>query len=587
MKRIKKLASILLAMVMVLGMTMTTFAADTGDTPQKPDFKIEKQDYSIYQIFTGDYSDGVLSNVKWGQNAKIPAGSAVGEKVPTTTLEELEKVYNKDDKEEDNYNLADVEQLAVITKFADLTTDALATSDKAEFTGLTPGYYLISGKVTYSEDGEFTEGVNVEETLYVVRVTDGSIVFQPKVGVPSVDKKIVDTDMTKTPDADGNYPTEEVDTNEASIGDTVSYKITGTLPTNLDVYKTYTLLFTDNLSAGLTYNNDLKVEVVNGESAVVATDYFWNNAPQSAEGNSTEIKVGIEDVKALNLIDGLTVTKDTKIVVTYSATLNKDAEIGGTVGNENDVKLNYSNNPNNSGNGATEPPTTPKEPTTPSGVTPVKKVTTFVTELKIHKVDEDGKVLANVEFALTGAGFDVKKEEREVYELDPDGTFWKLKDGTFTTTAPTVTGDETDNSDKYVSTTAKYAKVVKVTYVEDTTKPLIEQIVKTDANGDLTFTGLGAGEYVLTETGTPAGYNTLDPIEFQITFDKATDKFASNNDSIKLGENNTFTTEITNYKGSLLPSTGGIGTTIFYVVGAVLAIGAGILLVTKKRMSVR
>ena len=105
------------------------------------------------------------------------------------------------------------------------------------------------------------------------------------------------------------------------------------------------------------------------------------------------------------------------------------------------------------------------------------------------------------------------------------------------------------------------------------------------ADGTVTFKGLGAGEYTITETKTLPGYNTIEPINFKLTFDAATKTFVSDNESVTVGEDNMLDTSIVNQKGSLLPSTGGIGTTIFYVVGAILVIGAGILLVAKKRMS--
>ena len=105
------------------------------------------------------------------------------------------------------------------------------------------------------------------------------------------------------------------------------------------------------------------------------------------------------------------------------------------------------------------------------------------------------------------------------------------------------------------------------------------------ADGTVTFKGLGAGEYTITETKTLPGYNTIEPIQFKLTFNAETKTFVSDNENVTVGEDNMLDTSIVNQKGSLLPSTGGIGTTIFYIVGAVLVIGAGIILVTKKRMS--
>ena len=107
-------------------------------------------------------------------------------------------------------------------------------------------------------------------------------------------------------------------------------------------------------------------------------------------------------------------------------------------------------------------------------------------------------------------------------------------------------------------------------------------------DGTVTFSGLGAGSYTITETKTLPGYNTIDPITFTLTFDaSASPMFVSDNNKVTVGTDNMLDTSIVNQKGSLLPSTGGIGTTIFYVVGGILVIGAGILLVAKKRMSSR
>ena len=160
-----------------------------------------------------------------------------------------------------------------------------------------------------------------------------------------------------------------------------------------------------------------------------------------------------------------------------------------------------------------------------------------------------------------------------------NGTYWKLKDGTYTTTAP-----ETATEDKYESTTTKYVEQT-VTTVKGNGQTETNVKGYVDPNtGEITFTGLGAGNYILTETVTPNGYNTIAPIEFNISFDAGTKKFASDNSAIELQGDNTLYTTVINKSGAELPSTGGIGTTIFYVVGGLLVVGAGIVLVTKKRM---
>jgi LPXTG-motif cell wall-anchored protein len=105
-----------------------------------------------------------------------------------------------------------------------------------------------------------------------------------------------------------------------------------------------------------------------------------------------------------------------------------------------------------------------------------------------------------------------------------------------------------------------------------------------DENGLVTITGLGEGHYTLTETTTPAGYNTMDPISFDITFDADNTTFKTSRTDLPVSSDGTISTIILNHAGGTLPHTGGIGTTIFYVVGSIMLLGAGILFITKKRM---
>ncbi len=561
MKRIKKLASLFLAMVMVLSMSVTVFATEGSDLESDPAPQAEGETpvthvYEIYQIFTADYADGVLSNIKWGKNGT----GTEGEKVNETVLDALEAVTD---------NASDTAQLAVIQQYANLDSAPVRTGNGTTYTGLTPGYYLVKDK-----DGSLT-GTNVPYTLYVVQVVNDTLTFTPKGDIPTPDKKIVEG-------------TDKVDKNEASIGDEVNYEITGTMPSNIADYKTYFYQFTDTLSKGLTYKADSIKVTVNG---VDVTNYFYKGVGQYNETTGTSIEVSILDVKALSLLTAPVVgdiTKDTKVVLTYTATLNENAVIAGD-GNTNDVKLTYSNDPNHSGTGSTTPPENPDKPTPvhPTGESPEVEVVTYTTELTILKTDEDNKFLPGVEFTLTGNGVNVVLVTEEIFTEAADGEYWKLQDGTYTTTAPTVVDDETDNTADYDSIEKKYTKTTSVVAKGNgKTETNVVGTVATD--GTVTFKGLGAGEYTITETKTLPGYNTIDPITFTVSFDATkTPMFASNNDKVTVGTDNMLDTSIVNQKGSLLPSTGGIGTTIFYVVGAVLAIGAGILLVTKKRMSVR
>lgn len=307
--------------------------------------------------------------------------------------------------------------------------------------------------------------------------------------------------------------------------------MTATLPANYDSYNSYYLNFSDELSAGLTFNNDVEVYVVNGETETKVTNYFYRN-----EVNS-QLTVAIQDLKQIAVDGTATITKDSKIVVRYSATLNKDAVIG-SKGNPNTVELIYSNNPNNSGDGSQKPntpPTTPPTPPTETGKTPKDTVIVFTYKTVVNKVDQDKQ-------PLTGAEFTLSK---------------KMKDGSLKEVA----------------------------------------VVKNDAGTQFSFKGLDAGDYVLKETKTPAGYNTIKDITFTVEAGHETESDApklTNLTGVAASGEITFnrdaanedalTTTVENRKGSILPSTGSVGTTLLYLVGAALVVAAGVLLVTKKRM---
>lgn len=229
-------------------------------------------------------------------------------------------------------------------------------------------------------------------------------------------------------------------------------------------------------------------------------------------------------INNLKSLDG--VTSSTKVVVEYTATLNENAVIG-SEGNPNTVKLIYSNNPNYTGSGETSP----------TGETPEDTVIVFTYKVVVNKVDQNGD-------ALEGAAF-------TLYKKDSSGNWNEVE---------TISAGDTTT---------------------------------------FTFSGLDDGDYKLSETTTPNGYNTIDDVEFTVTTDHdvESDSPALNSlsgdvttGSLEFTSSTTdgsLTTDVVNKKGSVLPSTGGMGTTILYVVGTILVLAAGILLVTKKRMDAK
>ena len=513
MKHIKKLASLLLVLVMVFALATTAFAEETTYSITINN-STAGHTYEAYQIFTGDLATNeagnkVLSNIVWGSGVSEAGQTALGDaaaKAETLITEADAKAFAK----------AVAPYLTTAAGSANTVTDG-----KYVISGLAAGYYLVK-----DQDDSLT-GDNDSYTEYIIQVV-GNVTATPKSDVPEVQKKVKDindsTDTTKT---------DWQDSADYDIGDSIPFQLKATLADNVSSYTTYKVVFHDTLSKGLTYNNDAKVYIGGTE-----TNGFTVTATVNADGTTT-LTVSCDDVKALGAGNSSVIT------VEYTAKLNENAVLG-SAGNPNKVYLEYSNNPNKSESGENHE----------TGKTPEDTVIVFTYQTIINKVDSENK-------PLTGAAF---KLEKLIKGKDGAADTW--------TTVKEFTVDETTTS--------------------------------------FTFSGLDDGQYKLTETKTPAGYNTIDPIYFVIeathdatadtpalTVLKAylTDENGNKKTEVKDGETvnidlgtvdltaGSITTTVVNKSGSELPSTGGIGTTIFYVLGGVLVLAAVVLLVTKKRMS--
>lgn len=509
MRHIKKLASLLLALVMALSLSVTAFADESTTYSITINNSTAGHTYEAYQIFTGDLATNeagnkVLSNIVWGSGVSEAGQTAQGDaaaKAETLKIEADAKAFAK----------AVAPYLTTAAGSANTVTDG-----KYVISGLAAGYYLVK-----DQDGSLT-GDNDSYTEYIIQVV-GNVTATPKSDVPEVQKKVKDindsTDTTKT---------DWQDSADYDIGDSIPFQLKAALADNVSSYTTYKVVFHDTLSKGLTYNNDAKVYIDGTET---------NGFAVNADGTTT-LTVSCDDVKALGAGNSSVIT------VEYTAKLNENAVLG-SAGNPNEVYLEYSNNPNKSEEGNNE-----------TGETPKDVVIVFTYKTIINKVDSENK-------PLTGAAF---KLEKLIKGKDGAADTW--------TTVKEFTVDETTTS--------------------------------------FTFSGLDDGQYKLTETKTPVGYNTIDPIYFVIeaTHDETadaptlktlnaylTDANGNKQTEMKDGESvnidlcivdltaGSITTTVVNKSGSKLPSTGGIGTTIFYVLGGVLVLAAVVLLVTKKRMS--
>ena len=282
------------------------------------------------------------------------------------------------------------------------------------------------------------------------------------------------------------------------------------------------------------------------------------------------------------------------IIVKYSAKVNQNADMTQT-GNINTAQLTYSNNPNEEATPLSEDK--PDEPGSgaPTGQTPQINTVTYVTQIDLTKTKADGKTpLAGATFTLEGYMKTVGAVDGTYYMEDEEGTFYRLADGTYTETAPNGT-----TSKAYESTNKRY-KVVAASAIPAASK--ISKEVTTGPDGKINFAGLGEGTYTITETDAPSGFNLLKkPITVTITASGVSitgctwgKTLTDPNNATTAGEfvqgdkegtDSSLPLTVKNTEGSTLPSTGGVGTKLFYLFGGMLAVGSGVVLVTKKRMS--
>lgn len=494
MKTIKRSIALVLAMILTLAMSVTVFAEGEG---AKKTFTITVNEakaghtYEAYQILKGDLSKSqtTLSNVDWGTGIKAEKKTDLANDVKAY-VEKLSGMNSSDLKAE-----AQKIASALSTTVAG-SVSVTQDNAKTEITGLEPGYYLIKDKdSSLTGDEAYTE--------YILNIVADTTIT-PKTDVPSVEKKVKDTNDT-TGDT-----TEWQDSADYDIGDVVPFQLTATLPVNVESYKSYFLKFDDTLSQGLDFNEGT-VTVKLGDKDV--TSFFTTNYDAAGK----KLTFTCDNI----LAEGFEAKNGDKVVVEYNATLNENAVIG-SKGNPNKVKLEFSNNPNNGGEGD-------------KGETPEDTVIVFTYKVVINKVDENNKALDGAEFTL----------------------YKKIK-------------GEADKE--------------------------IKAVISGDKNDVFTFSGLDDGDYVLKETKTPDSYNTAKDIAFTITADHSIvsdapelkslsgDKVTGNITLKADKAEGSLSTPVQNFKGSVLPSTGGAGRVAIYVIGAILVVGGGIVLVTKKRV---
>lgn len=553
MKTMKRIMALLICFVMVMGMTVTAFAAN--DTTYSVTIKKDSSDnashtYEAYQIFKGDLStDGKLSNITWGSSidknnlsglvSKINELASVSLTTSSSASDFADAMTKITDKSE-NAN-----ELAIAIKGAIKTSDSGAVvSSNNVISGLTAGYYLIKDK------DDSLDKANGAYTRYILQVVK-TITVNEKASVPSVVKKVKDVN-----DSEGTESNWQ-DSADYDIGDEVPFQLTATTASTVSDYKTYHVTFEDTQSAGLEKPASFKITVLNKELTLSNED---NALVTATTNNGTDIKAEIihadtECTFAIKVTltdkDGNKINSEANsktIEVTYNSVLSSSAKIGAE-GNPNEVYLKYSNNPNVTDDS--------KE-----GKTPTDKVIVFTYEAIVNKVDGDNQPLTGAEFTL------YKKASSTI-------------SGTTKTGAEIIAGLTSKDSSIDTSGLDKDANYIVKTMVVDA------------INGaKFTLKGIDDGEYVLVETKIPEGYNAFVSKAFNITATHSEDDSDPKLLTLTQTENvlgsvdkdaGTLTGTIANKAGSTLPSTGGIGTRIFYIIGGILMAAAAVVLITKVR----
>lgn len=575
----KRMFAIVLSLMMALGMMTTAFAYDITIAADANSGLTDNHVYTVYQLFTGDLAtvDGkpVLSNIKYGSAGLGTEGTVV----PDTVLGAIEDADAYADQ---------------ILNDETLTLADCGTLEAPDFTlsGVDAGYYLI-----VDETGKTLEEGDTY-SRYIVKVVE-DVTMAPKSEKVTSDKKEYNDDVELT------------DKNDAGVGTVVSYELKATVDPKAGSYKTYYFIMNDTLSTGLTFNDDIVV-TIDGTVATEGVDYAVYKAPNTENGHTFEIALLNAKAKA-----------GKEVVVNYSATLNENAVI--TDKETNTFNVIYTRDPHCKDEPDESKPGKPVVTDTDAyGKTPDSITETYDCEIDLTKyADTVGGAL------LEGAVFQLKSDDanqtvvktHSYYQLDNEnGTYYKLNDGTYTEEAPVAdhfvafgTGDANTEAGyilvdgKYVVPTDvedydgetlyqfvkgngdKYIDGNKYTLVEDAEETSsvsapVNEIATTGADGKIKFTGLGTGTYTLTELVAPEGYNLAAPKTIKITFENG--KFTATVDGNATDMTNyTYATDVVDKKGSTLPETGGIGTTLFYTVGGMMVVAAGVLLITKKRMN--
>ncbi|MBR6557399.1 MAG: isopeptide-forming domain-containing fimbrial protein [Clostridia bacterium] len=533
----KKLATMFLALVMVLAISIPAFAAENITLTINGEAGREYVGYKLLSLTTslkagehhtthdGDHTDDCY-NFAYTVNDNYRAilqqevfnngGNYLWDVKPgvATVITDAQILKYLANQTSDNGDVYQTMRQVADRLYRAIKTAGIA-ADKTNLTGnndeITQGYWIFADVTNLT--GNAANSLVMVDTKGQEKLTINS-----KTSLPTVEKKVKDIDDSEDTSILDNAWHDSAD---HDMGDTIPFKLTATLASNAQYYTAYKIVFHDTLSAGLTLNAD-SIKVYMYDTKYKAdVDIDLNDAAKDVTDNFVKTTTGLTDgctfeVSCDNVfaIDG--VTKDTAFVVYYEAKLQGNDVVIGVLGNSNKVYLEYSNNPYGEGTGKTEED--------------VVKVFTY--KLVINKTDTHGH-------ALAGAGFTLSK---------------KNVDNTYTVIAVKAAGAG------------------------------VTQFV---------WEGLDDGDYKLEETTVPEGYNKMSDIVFAIS---AVHSETDGNPSLisldggligtGVVDTGAITKDIVNNTGTVLPETGAMGTMWLIFGGAMLVIFAGVFMVTRKKMSV-
>lgn len=588
----KKILALILAVLLLTAMTFTAFANETPHTITITNRDAaEAHSYTAYQVFEGVYDEttGTLSDAKWGSGVSYPmiadhliAGIPAFADCVTVPqfITALSNIPANSD---------ELRAFAAIVDECKADPAGSATGDAEN-----PAVIHVNGDGYYFVKDD-TPTLNTDTYSDYILFVEGNVIVEAKdtTGVTS-EKKVKDINDS-TAEGSGWQDSADYD-----IGDPVPFRISGTVAADFDKYESYKLIFHDRESDGLTFDHITGV-FVDGQE--IETSWELIAAPD----DGCTFEVVFRDLKTVETVHG-----GSEIAVEYISVLNENAVIG-VPGNPNEMRMEYSNNPTDE---------------TATGLTPWDEVVVFTYEVVIDKVDENGNKLPGAEFQLEKWVIDDEHPEGHWvlvpgvitdsgesglgrvltvngktarYYTAPDGrVFVKIKDKPNEEIPETdiyLLVDDLDSIDAFLADTA-----LGITYyelgpdgnpvkVQGNFSYSVRSIDRASTDGaTFVWQGVDDGHYRITETVTPPGYNTIEPFEFDIYAEHETvsetpalisvtgDPFGPTAENIGI-----LHTEVENHSGAQLPETGGIGTVIFYAVGGLLVLVAGMILVVRRR----